>query len=137
MSSSVNRTTDDSQETVIGLTEQNYEVSSSRNILNEESVRVYVDYDSRNLPESPGEGWTRFICMSDTHGRGCFVPPGDVLLHAGDVSHRGTADELKLMVGMYGPIPFHPPCWSRGLKIAPGHRLVGRVATSNQNVFAI
>lgn len=39
---------------------------------------------------------TKFVCISDTHNQldRVYVPPGDVLLHTGDVSFRGTTPEL-------------------------------------------
>ena len=42
----------------------------------------------------------RFVCVSDTHTqiekRGLdFVPPGDVLLHAGDFSNIGMPKDIK------------------------------------------
>lgn len=43
---------------------------------------------------------TRIVCVSDTHGYnpaelGFNLPSGDVLIHAGDLSNRGTKSELK------------------------------------------
>jgi len=48
------------------------------------------------IPPKP-EGATRFVCISDTHDRHSFikVPPGDVLLHAGDFSFTGTKPEVE------------------------------------------
>lgn len=39
----------------------------------------------------------RLVAISDTHGRHdeLDVPPGDVLLHAGDLLMKGTLDELR------------------------------------------
>ena len=41
----------------------------------------------------------RFVCISDTHnhapGEGFFLPKGDVLIHAGDLTNQGSYDELK------------------------------------------
>ncbi|EEP77194.1 predicted protein [Uncinocarpus reesii 1704] len=42
---------------------------------------------------------TRFVCVSDTHGystadAGFRLPKGDVLIHAGDITNRGSAEEL-------------------------------------------
>ncbi|MBT9587586.1 metallophosphoesterase [bacterium] len=38
----------------------------------------------------------RIVCLSDTHDsfRDFFVPDGDLLLHAGDLSRRGTRQEV-------------------------------------------
>ncbi|KAE8352027.1 Metallo-dependent phosphatase-like protein [Aspergillus coremiiformis] len=43
---------------------------------------------------------TRFVCVSDTHGytpaeAGFKLPPGDVLIHAGDLTNQGRIDELR------------------------------------------
>lgn len=32
------------------------------------------------------DGYTRFVLVSDTHTRTFPVPPGDILLHAGDLT---------------------------------------------------
>lgn len=43
---------------------------------------------------------TRFVCVSDTHGytpseAGFKLPPGDVLIHAGDLTNQGSMAELR------------------------------------------
>lgn len=43
---------------------------------------------------------TRFVCVSDTHGytpseAGFKMPPGDVLIHAGDLTNNGSMAELR------------------------------------------
>ncbi|KAF1813780.1 Metallo-dependent phosphatase [Eremomyces bilateralis CBS 781.70] len=35
------------------------------------------------------------ICISDTHGQQPDIPLGDVLIHAGDLTHRGTLKEIQ------------------------------------------
>ena len=39
----------------------------------------------------------RLVCISDTHmcHRGHSLPEGDVLIHAGDATNRGTSDEVE------------------------------------------
>lgn len=42
---------------------------------------------------------TRIVCVSDTHGytpsqAGFKLPPGDVLIHAGDLTNQGSMSEL-------------------------------------------
>ncbi|KIO29423.1 hypothetical protein M407DRAFT_227934 [Tulasnella calospora MUT 4182] len=54
-----------------------------------------MDYDIDFPPPKPGPEWTRFICISDTHGGRFRVPEGDVLLHAGDLTRRGKLSELR------------------------------------------
>ena len=58
-------------------------------------AKVYVTWDPKNIPSRPTEpGWTRFICISDTHCQIFPIPEGDVLIHAGDLTHsvRYTVD---------------------------------------------
>ncbi|KAL3477919.1 Metallo-dependent phosphatase-like protein [Aspergillus californicus] len=43
---------------------------------------------------------TRFVCVSDTHGytpseAGFRLPPGDVLIHAGNLTNQGSKSELR------------------------------------------
>jgi hypothetical protein len=62
---------------------------------------VHLEYD---LDLSPSQnGWTRFVCISDTHARSFPVPPGDVLLHSGDLTNTGTYQEFELTMNwLYG-----------------------------------
>ncbi|ETI27641.1 hypothetical protein G647_00090 [Cladophialophora carrionii CBS 160.54] len=41
---------------------------------------------------------TRIVCISDTHNQTPKLPPGDVLIHAGDLSNQGTFSELQKTV---------------------------------------
>lgn len=49
----------------------------------------------------------RLICMSDTHSlhRRVTVPPGDVLIHAGDLTGHGELDELRDLNDWLGTLP--------------------------------
>jgi hypothetical protein len=58
-----------------------------------ETVRVYREGNDI-IPFHPGYDWTRFVCISDTHSRTFEIPPGDVLLHAGDLSSWGSLSQL-------------------------------------------
>lgn len=49
----------------------------------------------------------RIVCVSDTHNSspldGQFkIPPGDVLIHAGDMTNQGSHTELKRVVEWIG-----------------------------------
>ena len=49
----------------------------------------------------------RIVCISDTHGshRRLAVPPGDLLIHAGDVTVNGYLDELDDFNDWLGSLP--------------------------------
>ena len=51
----------------------------------------------------------RIVCLSDTHGRTAAlgVPPGDVLLHAGDLTGHGSEDEVRDALAWLAGLP-HP-----------------------------
>ena len=73
-----------------------------------ETARIYSKYDQNAVPPHPGPDWTRFVCISDTHSsKRYFVPPGDVLLHAGDLSSVGTSPKLTLTIDWLMTMP-HP-----------------------------
>lgn len=48
----------------------------------------------------------RLVCLSDTHGLhgGLALPPGDVLLHAGDCTNRGTLDEVQAFLTWFAEV---------------------------------
>lgn len=56
------------------------------------------------LPEKP-EGWTRFVCISDTHSKSFPVPNGDVLLHSGDLTNTGTTVDFEKTMGWLKGLP--------------------------------
>ena len=60
------------------------------------------------------EGHTRFVCVSDTHSKteNLEVPPGDVLLHAGDFSQIGMKKEIEEFVSFLKGLPHeHKVLW--------------------------
>lgn len=44
---------------------------------------------------SPTSNAIRIVCISDTHNLQPELPDGDLLLHAGDLSQRGSFDEIQ------------------------------------------
>lgn len=54
-----------------------------------------VDPVPHDAPKPPG--YTRFVCVSDTHSRTdpIQMPYGDVLIHAGDFTELGLPSEVK------------------------------------------
>ncbi len=51
----------------------------------------------------------RIVCLSDSHGqhRTVPVPPGDLIIHAGDLSKRGEKGELADFLDWFSGLP-HP-----------------------------
>lgn len=52
------------------------------------------------VSEDKPDGWTRFVCFSDTHGRHDsipkhYYPEADVLLHAGDFTNSGELEQVE------------------------------------------
>ncbi|KAJ3536926.1 hypothetical protein NMY22_g5814 [Coprinellus aureogranulatus] len=70
-------------------------------------VRVHNDDASHEGIPHPGNDWTRFVCISDTHSRFPDVPAGDVLLHAGDLSSWGYPAQVQQVFDWLMDLP-HP-----------------------------
>ena len=68
-------------------------------------VIVHLEYDPESLDSVSGPGWTRFVCISDTHARRFTVPDGDVLLHSGDLTNTGTLEEFKTTIDWLCQLP--------------------------------
>ncbi|KIJ17071.1 hypothetical protein PAXINDRAFT_154486 [Paxillus involutus ATCC 200175] len=66
--------------------------------MHETNHSIHIDVEGTAVPPHRGPGWTRFVCISDTHSRTYRVPSGDVLLHAGDLSSWGTLPQLTTTV---------------------------------------
>lgn len=75
---------------------------SEEAILQTEGARIYLD--PATVPSHPGDEWTRFVCVSDTHNSTPAVPDGDVLLHAGDIS-GGMAKCMESMFDWLKSLP--------------------------------
>lgn len=65
-------------------------------------VKQVVKYIDLEPPEVVPAGHLRFVCVSDTHNRPALdkleVPPGDVLIHAGDFSDTGKPPEIEKFI---------------------------------------
>jgi hypothetical protein len=70
------------------------------------TIAVY-DYYGDDVPPHPGQGWTRFVCVSDTHSKTFPLPDGDVLIHAGDLCSWGSVPQLKVTMDWLVSLP-HP-----------------------------
>ncbi|SAM03389.1 hypothetical protein [Absidia glauca] len=54
------------------------------------------------------DGTTRFVCMSDTHGKTAFkfdIPDGDVFIHAGDLTRYGRHSEYEPTINWIKSLP--------------------------------
>lgn len=53
-------------------------------------------FTTKPLKKQPKEGHVRFVLISDTHTGtdDLNVPPGDILIHAGDFTHTGLPDQV-------------------------------------------
>ncbi|KAI8891097.1 Metallo-dependent phosphatase [Backusella circina FSU 941] len=59
-----------------------------------------------NNQDTKEDGTTRFVCISDTHGKiDIAVPKGDVLLHAGDLARRDSLKEYENTFKWLGSLP--------------------------------
>ena len=58
--------------------------------------------------EQKDPGMVRFVCISDTHSvtENLKIPHGDVLLHCGDFSKRGTPAQVQDFNSLLGSLPF-------------------------------
>ncbi|KAK9399489.1 Metallophosphoesterase domain-containing protein 1 [Crotalus adamanteus] len=65
-----------------------------------------VDPVPHDAPRAPG--YTRFVCVSDTHSRTdpIQMPYGDVLIHAGDFTELGLPSEVKKFNEWLGSLPY-------------------------------
>ena len=48
----------------------------------------------------------KIVCISDNHNNIIGVPSGDVILHAGDATGRGSLPEVTKFAQWYGSLPF-------------------------------
>ncbi|XP_048728343.2 metallophosphoesterase domain-containing protein 1-like isoform X2 [Ostrea edulis] len=78
-----------------------------------ERIRVHQQYiKGPHLdPSTPiTEDKIRFVCISDTHGKiersPLRMPPGDVLLHAGDFTMTGQIKEIERFDSYLGFLPY-------------------------------
>ncbi|KAI9278061.1 Metallo-dependent phosphatase-like protein [Sporodiniella umbellata] len=61
-----------------------------------------------NTGEPKQDGYTRMVCISDTHAKINFnIPQGDVLIHAGDITRKSNMNEFKDSIEWLGSLP-HP-----------------------------
>lgn len=62
---------------------------------------------NQHQTSEPPEGYTRFVCISDTHSnhKNMKIPNGDVLLHCGDFTEHGYLREVQSFNTWLGTLP--------------------------------
>lgn len=83
------------------------QTSNPRGGIVSDSTVVVHDYYGNDVPPHPGQGWTRFVCISDTHSKRFPLPEGDVLIHAGDLCSWGAVTHLQVTLDWLVSLP-HP-----------------------------
>ena len=58
------------------------------------AVKIYSWRRAAECPVQPENGIV-IVCVSDTHNTTPALPPGDLLLHAGDLTEKGSLAELQ------------------------------------------
>lgn len=83
------------------------EPNKAWNSLSQTQTVIPLTMQPPNSPIAPDK--VRFVCMSDTHSLTKHlpfkIPPGDVLLHAGDFTRIGHADEVQQFNSFLGALP--------------------------------
>jgi hypothetical protein len=62
--------------------------------------------NQHDMAQIPTRRKTRIVCISDTHNQTPKLPPGDVLIHAGDLTNQGSYSELKRTMEWLGKTDF-------------------------------
>ncbi|KAL8953949.1 MAG: hypothetical protein Q9222_000236 [Ikaeria aurantiellina] len=57
------------------------------------------------FPHPDPSSSVRLVCISDTHTKKATIPPGDVLIHAGDLANQGSAGEIQDQIDWIASLP--------------------------------
>jgi hypothetical protein len=55
----------------------------------------FVFLRGRPFRPPPNKARIRIVTLSDTHDKTVSIPPGDLLVHAGDLTNDGTVDDIQ------------------------------------------
>ncbi|KAK4199232.1 Metallo-dependent phosphatase-like protein [Triangularia verruculosa] len=58
-------------------------------------LNVHCSGTARSSPKPVDGDPIRIVCVSDTHNHQPVLPPGDILIHAGDLTENGSFDEVQ------------------------------------------
>lgn len=51
--------------------------------------------ESSSAPATAAPSKITVVCIADTHNKQPLIPPGDILIHAGDLTENGSFDEMQ------------------------------------------
>ncbi|CAK1365659.1 unnamed protein product [Cercospora beticola] len=91
--------------------------------------RLALDQSSQQAPETADD--ITVVCVSDTHNSQPKIPPGDILIHAGDLTQGGTAAELQAQLHWLDAQPH-----AHKLVIAGNHDIILDAAKSAEFGFS-
>lgn len=69
--------------------------------------RVILLLRGKPFHPPPNRQPVKVVCISDTHDQTVPVPSGDILIHAGDLTNSGTAEDVQKQVDWLALLP-HP-----------------------------
>ncbi|KAL9113511.1 MAG: hypothetical protein Q9227_002248 [Pyrenula ochraceoflavens] len=61
-------------------------------------AKSLLDLAPRITEQNTGQHQITVVCISDTHNNTPQLPPGDILLHAGDLTEWGSFDEVQAQI---------------------------------------
>lgn len=60
-------------------------------------------HDRPSSPAAPPK--VTVVCIADTHNKQPIIPPGDILIHAGDLTENGSFDEVQAGLNWLSSLP--------------------------------
>src|SRR5690242_1532048 len=92
--------------------------------------RLYSRRPPLDPPRANDQQPIKIVCISDTHTQTPTVPDGDILIHAGDLTNRGTFAELQARLDWLNSLPH-----AHKLVVAGNHDLLLDAALCEQFPF--
>ena len=68
-------------------------------------ARTLLDFAPPARHPKPAQHTIKVVCIADTHNHRPILPPGDVLLHAGDLTKRGSFKEIQAQLSWISSQP--------------------------------
>ncbi|KAJ3045222.1 hypothetical protein HDV00_011093 [Rhizophlyctis rosea] len=66
---------------------------------------LYHFFNAFRVPRSLPTNTLRIVCISDTHTLQWPIPDGDLIIHAGDLTNKGTVSELQAQIDWLSSLP--------------------------------